>query len=210
MEILGCTNDGIADGEAHGDDDLSDCGGGVVHDSAVVQVDYVVNGDNVVDVQADYVVHGGGVFQDDHEIHGGDVCGDDVHGDEVVHYDDVLHDGCGGMTGDVVVTADSFAENLGKNHYYILTGWNDVAVYGMFHPKTEHSVDCPHSDMHVSAIQTVFCHFQMLYVAVLIHGSPIKVYVKNGFYVWYQAVPRNFPRDPKSSNPDLQYKEGWI
>lgn len=134
------------------------------------------------------MVHGGAVFQGDFEIHGGNVvCDDDDHADEVVHCD-VLHDGCADMIDDVVVIADSAAENdvedLGMNRYYMLTGWNDVTVSAMYHLKRQHSVDCPDSDMYVSAIQTVFCHSQMLYVVVLIHGSYVKVCVKNDFYIW--------------------------
>lgn len=123
------------------------------------------------------MVHSGVVFQGDCEI----------LGDEVAHYDDVLHDGCADMT-DVVVTADGFAENDVEdhemNHYYRLTEWNDVNVSGKFHLKIQHSVHYPDSDTYVSAIQIVFCHFQMLYVVVLTHGNSIKVCVKNDFYTW--------------------------
>jgi hypothetical protein len=128
----------------------------VVHD-CVVQPASVVHGDNVVcegAFQSDYVVHVD-VFLDDKcvvqigtVIHGDNVVLDDehvvqvgsvIHDDNLVQYDDDLQNGCAGMT-DEAVTAHSFAGSdtgdFVMKHYYMLIDWNDVAVYGMFQPKT--------------------------------------------------------------------------
>lgn len=150
MEILGCASDGVAPDEVHGDrDDVFYCGAVVIHGGAVVHdevQDDDVHGDNVVHggavvhdcvVQSDYVVHSDNVVHYDYVlqhdvVHGGDVVqGDDIlHGDNADHYF-VVHDGnavhgdCVGVTDDVAVIVDNFAENdygdFGMKHYK-LTG----------------------------------------------------------------------------------------
>lgn len=94
----------------------------------------------------------------------------------------------------------------------MLIDWNVVTVNGMFQLKTQHYAECPDSQLCIAAIQTVFGHFQMLYVAVLNPDNPIHVCVKSDHYNWCPPykVLCNFPRDPKSSNLDLQHKEKRI
>jgi hypothetical protein len=167
----------------------------VVHDG-VFQSDYVVHGDNVVHdaaVQSDDVVHGDdvvhdGAFQSDDAVRGDNVVHDGavqsehvghghnvvhdgtVQSDHVVHCDEIVQGGCVGMTDDVATFADSFAEN-------------DVIVTGLFQLKIQHFAQCPDNHVYVSAIQIVFCHFQMLYVVVLIHDNSIQLCVKNDDYI---------------------------